>query len=131
MPDSSRCVPVTVMLLIVPSDAGSDAGATTGAGAAASCAIAGNAERPAIIVVANKAATTGRCLLLLFIAVTRITSKTRKILFPPQQTSPNRASLPDARQPIKPDRLFHSPKDDKSLKVTSTITVINSARPDL
>ena len=33
---------------------------------------------PAIIVVANRAATTGRCLMLLFIAVTRSTSNAKK-----------------------------------------------------
>lgn len=82
------------------------------------------------IVVANRAATTRRCLLLLFIAVTRFTSKPEK-LFLPQQTPPNGASLPEARQPIKPDRLFHKPKDDKSLNVTSTIIVSNTASPDL
>ena len=130
----SRWVPVTVIALIVPTGAGATGGASVGAGAragaAACCAIAGTVAKPAIIVVANRAVTTGRCLLLLIIAVTRITSNHIK-LFPPTQTTPNRVSLPEAAQPIKPDRLFHSPKDDKSLKVTSTIMVSSTARPDL
>lgn len=132
MSGSSRWVPVTLIARIVPTGAGATGGASVGApaGGAACCAFAGTAVSPAIIVVANRAVTTGRCLLLLIIAVTRITSNSIK-LFPPTQTTPNRASLPHARQPIKPDRLFQSPKDDKSLKVTSTIMVSSAAKPDL
>ena len=115
---------------IVPCAAGAAVVAGAAKGAAASCAIAGTPTRPAIIVVANRAATTGRCLMLLFIAFTR-SPQTQKRMFPSQQTTPSRASLPEARQPIKPDRLCQSPKDDKSLKVTSSIIAISTARPDL
>jgi hypothetical protein len=42
----------------------------------------------------------------------------------------NRASLPDTAYPIKPDRRSQSPKEDKSLKVTSIIIARSIAKPD-
>src|SRR3546814_6412905 len=56
--------------------------------------------------------------LLLFVAVTRLfTFEYKK----PDCCRNDEASLPEARQPIKPDKPFQTPKDDKSLNVTNSI----------
>src|SRR3546814_2275625 len=105
---------------------GARAGAWATGGAAADCAKAGVAI-PANMVPVSRAIVRRWLKLLLFVAVTR--------LFPFEYKKPDccrndEASLPEARQPIQPDKPFQTPKDDKSLNVTHSTTVNSKARTE-
>src|SRR3546814_13150351 len=82
---------------------------------------------PANMVPVSRAIVRRWLKLLLFVAVTRLfTFEYKK----PDCCRNDEASLPEARQPIKPDKPFQTPKDDKSLNVTNSITVSSNARPE-
>src|SRR3546814_8674561 len=94
---------------------GARAGAWATGGAAADCAKAGVAI-PANMVPVSRAIVRRWLKLLLFVAVTRLfTFEYKK----PDCCRNDEASLPEARQQIKPAKPFQTPKDDKSLNVTN------------
>lgn len=101
-------------------------------GAFAGAAIAPAVKPPSIVLASNKV-ITGRVITFVSITFTRTTFSPSLSPNGPIPYPASRAlygSLPEARHPIKRDRLFQSPKDTRSFNVTNIIKLNNSANPD-